>query len=87
VLDLSLPIVVSDPQVLKELEFMRDEKIISTWDYEIMLRMENIPFVTGTGMDDQSYPTCFGSSCDTANTRLGIQNMMKDKAEGKSITP
>jgi len=52
-----------------------------------MLRMENIPFVTGTGMDDQSYPTCFGSSCDTANTRLGIQNMMKDKAEGKSITP
>lgn len=62
VVDKSQPIIVTDSGVLKELAFMRDEKLISEEDYQIMLRKENIPFFhseDGTGVESQSYPSCY----------------------------
>ena len=73
------PILVTDPQVLKELEFMRYEKLITEKDYQIMLRRENIPSDQDKELRMQSYPSCFWPTCDVLNGRDMIQGMMKEK--------
>ena len=73
------PIIVTDPEILKEIEFMRDDKLISTGDYEIMLRRENIPSDPEMEIRIQSYPSCFGPTCDVMYSRFMIQNMMEEK--------
>ena len=72
---LSQPVKVTDPEVIKELQFMRDEKMISDQFYEVLTRM---PMPQKIG-NSEVYPGCYESFCDAVNAREGIQQMMKEK--------
>jgi hypothetical protein len=66
-------------QVIKELQFMRDEGMITPEYYEKLIKRDDIPFMWGTELWEQMYPTCDEPSCDAVFSRQGVQNMMKDK--------
>ena len=72
---LSQPVKVTDQEVIKELQFMRDENMISDQFYEVLTRM-TMPQKIG---NREVYPGCYESFCDAVNPREGIQNMMKEK--------
>lgn len=68
---LAQPIKVTDPEMLKELQFMRDQDMITSQFYEIIIRtFDN---------DEVIYPGCKEYFCDATNSREGIKNMMKDE--------
>lgn len=71
---LKQPIKVTDPTVLEELQFMRDQKMISEQFYEVLIRM-TMPQKIGPY---ESYPGCYESFCDATYSREGIRNLMKD---------
>lgn len=71
---LKQPIKVTDPTVLEELQFMRDQKMISEQFYEVLIRM-TMPQKIGP---HESYPGCYESFCDATYSREGIRNLMKD---------
>lgn len=75
---LSQPIKVTDPEVLKELQFMRDELDITPENYEKLIRMDNIPLKWWSELDQQHYPLCPEPECDALTSRLSIQNDMKE---------
>ena len=65
------PIQVTDPEMLKELQFMKNEAMITEEFFEIILR---------TIDDDETfYPGCKEYFCDMVYGRESIQNKMKEK--------
>ena len=72
-------------EVIKELQFLRDEGEITPEYYEKLIKRDDIPLMWGTELWEQMYPTCDEPSCDTVFSRQGVQNMMKDKE--KNLTP
>ncbi len=76
---ISTDIKIKDPEVLKELQFMRDENIISSENYEKFIRMHNVPLEYGSGMSHQYYRYCPGPECDELMSRQMIREMMKEK--------
>lgn len=73
-------IKVKDPDVLKELQFMRDEGIITKKDYEQYIRVEEMP--TKWGNTEVYFPSCEKKGlleCDQVYPREMIQNIMNDK--------
>lgn len=68
---LTQPITVDDPEILEELQFMKDEDMITEQFYEIIIRT-----IDNT---ETSYAFCYDNFCDAAYGREGIQNIMKDK--------
>lgn len=75
-------IKVTDSQVLKELQFMKDEKMISTGTYEKLIRRTDIPMIVDAekGMSGEHYPTCYDEdNCDELDSRALIQQMIKEK--------
>lgn len=66
-------------QVIKELQFMRDEGFITPEYYEKLIKRDDIPLMWGPELSKQMYPTCDEPQCDGVFARDGIQNMMKDK--------
>ncbi len=81
---LSQDIKVTDPEVLKELQFMRDEEMLTEEDYQKYLRSDNMPIIWGSKMSEQYYPSCLESYCDGLIGRIMIQNMIKER-ESKPI--
>lgn len=73
------PIKVTDTQILKELEFMKREGMITSDTYEKAIRMSVMPRIwkNSDGTISEIYPSCFENSCDWVYTRETIQNMMK----------
>lgn len=66
-------------QVIRELQFLRDEGEITLEYYEKLIKRSDIPLMWGTELSKQMYPTCDEPSCDAVFSRQGVQNMMKDK--------
>lgn len=77
-------IKVTDSEVLKELQFMRDEEELTEEDYQKYLRSDNIPIVWWSKMSEQYYPSCLEAHCDGLIGRIMIQNMIKER-ESKPI--
>lgn len=79
-------IKVTDSQILKEIQFMKNEGMISSDDYEKLIRMEDVlftpsdiqPMVGGDPLQQQYY-SCPREECDRLMSRKMIQNLMKDK--------
>lgn len=71
--------IISDPDVLKELQFMRDEKIITSENYEKFIRMDNVPLKYESDVSRQYYRYCPESECDELLSRKMIQEMMVEK--------
>ena len=80
--EIKVGVGVTDPQVLRELQFMKDEGMISTKIYEKLILRNNIPMIVDPekGMSGEHYPTCYDEDvCDELESRAVIQNMMHEK--------
>lgn len=71
------PIKITDQEILNELQFMRDEAMISEQFYEVLLRTFN--------NNINEYPGCKDYFCDAVYGRQAIQNKMKDKELSGSV--
>lgn len=72
-------IKVKDPEVLKELQFMKNKGIITSEDYKAYINMEEMP--TKWGNTEVYFPSCEKNGlldCDQVYPREMIQNMMKE---------
>lgn len=76
---LKQPITVTDPEMLNELQFMKDQDMITPQFYEVLLRTLN--------NNTTDYPGCKDYFCDVVYGREGIQNRMKEKvSSGENIS-
>lgn len=71
-------IKVTDPEVLQELQFMRDENMITSASYEEFIRMD-MPIKWWESLESQYYSSCPEPECDWLFSRKMIRNLMKDK--------
>jgi hypothetical protein len=75
---ISQEIKVTDPEVLQELQFMRDENMITSGSYEKFIRMD-MPIKWWESLESQYYSSCTEPECDWLFSRKMIRNLMKDK--------
>ena len=67
---------ISDPQIIKELQFLKNEGTISSDTYEQLIKMD-MPIKLENG--DEVYPICIGSGCDELLSREYVQNRIREK--------
>jgi len=79
-LDMSQPVKITDDQIIKELSFLRDMDMITSEDYQIMLRRDDIPS-KDNDLEYSVYPASLRKPSDIAYSRAMVQNLMKDKVE------
>ena len=73
---LPFPIKIKNPDILKELQFMREQDMISEEFYQILLRTSIAHFMIG---EVRVYPACYYNHCGSYHGRIGIQNLMKEQ--------
>lgn len=76
---------VTDPEVLKELRFMKNEGMITPDDYEYSTQVGNLPlkWKNYDGTETEMYSSSLNH--DAVYSRATIQNMMREKASMSSI--